>query len=293
MAINQIGISKTAETQFTRNVFNNFLSDGNQLRKVLGTKFKVVTKTAEKIRFLITAEVIASEKPATGSTVTQSKGSSISSVYVKPKTYVVATYLDELDMDATGVNLSAEIEQIHSRALGLKTDEIILKAIADNNYDAEHKVNIDLKAYEGEILELTGKLAGIGRGVKKYLIVDSAAHKELLANEKFINGDYGTSGPVPTGSLDGLTRLGMEIVLLEDINAKFHGKSSLMEKVTGKTDKAYVVMEGSLCAGLNFADTKSHVDQVPTHYYNYLIQTHLSLGVEVLTERGLWEITRK
>lgn len=292
---NQINVSQTAETLFTKNVFKNFLTDGNQLKKVLGSKFKIVTKVAQKIKFYKTAEVIATKKPATGSNVVASKGTEIETVYVMPETYVASSYLDELDEDSTGVNLSSEIEKIHSRALGLKTDEVILGAIAHHTYPTENKLTVDFGTYDATdgVVSITDHIAGIARGFKKFLIVDSAGHGKLMRNEKFINGDYGTVGPVSTGSLDGKTRLGMEVLLLDDLNKKVHSTTSLIKLVTGKDKLAYLVTEESLCAGLNYAETKSMVDRIPEKYYNYLIQTHMSLGVQVLSDRAMWEITIK
>jgi len=295
-----VNISKTAETVFTKNVFQNFLTDGNQLRKILGSKFKVATKVGEKIKFYITAEIIASEKPATGSIVSQSKGSQITTKYVRPKTYVVVSILDQLDMDSTGLNLSAEIEKIHSRAMGLKTDEIILKAINDgpNATTKNGPLEIDFTKYEAAsgkkgFADIAAVIAGVARGMKKYLIVDSVQHADLLKNEHFINADYGTSGPVVSASLNGITRAGVEVLHLEDLEEGFHGTKSLIEKVTGKTDAAWIVTEESLCAGLNFADAKTRVSEETTMYLNYLIQTHMSLGVETLAERGIWELKNK
>ncbi len=294
-----VNVSESAMLLFSKNTSKKFLSDGNQLRPVLGKKWKTTTKEAKTIKFFITTEIQSMEKPAVGSLITQSKGGKIQSVTVTPKTYITTSIMDEIEYDSTGLNLSKELEEIHARSMGIRLDELILETIANATYKASNTfADIHLSLYEDDstnkgIVNIVEKTAGIGGSKTKYLIVDSTAHAKLLKNEKFISNDYREKGVVSTGSMHGAKVLGLQVLLLEDLDEEFHGVNSLIEKVTGSKDVCYIVTEESLCAGAHRDGFSTTISKEALINNDYVIQTNMSLACQVLTNRAMYKVNYK
>jgi hypothetical protein len=258
------------------------------LKPVLGTKWKVNTTEAEEIYFYVAGEIAAFEKPENGSFIRPSVGSKLTRVSVKPKQYVTVTIVDEIEMDETGLNLSSEFETMHSRAMGIKSDRIIADAFINATYKPQNVfTNVNLGEYDTAdgVLQIAERTAGIGGNRTKYLIVDHYAHAELLKNEKFINDLYGTSGIVANGSLNGVTRLGWKILLLEQLDEEFHGTDSYLPANT-----CYIVTEESLGAGTHRDGVYSKTEQSILMYNAYIIYSEISLAAVVLSNRAMWKI---
>jgi len=302
-----VDISKTAQIDFETRVHHNFINGGFQLKALLGTKWKKNTKNASKVRFNIGTEILAKKKTGTGSLVTQSKGGTIKAVYVYPEEYEVTSIVGQIEMDETGVFISQEFVNMHAKAMGLQTDIVILETLAgatirDRNYFGGGAINtdkIDLTSYENSapdkkdgMVALTSSMAGVGGSRTKYLVIDTEAHAKLLENEKFINDDYANKGLVTSGDARNRKFLGMEVILLEDLDEEFHGVSSLYELV-GLTKTAFVVTEETLGVATHFVENSTSISKEKLLRGDYLIYSEMSLGCAVLSNRALFKIEYK
>jgi len=301
MAIyNGVNITETVHKNFTNSVHDNYLSDGFRLKETLGEgKYTVATTDSDEIYFTVTTEIIAQEKPREpGTFATPSPGGKFVRVGVKPKAYIVNSYIDMVELDETGLNLKGEIVKMHSRAMGYKSDEIYINALEEfvdaqagaNDIGAVgDKINFDLwgVASGGEkgFAYMTSYLAGIAPTTKKWLVIDSRSHAKLVENEMILNNDFYTKGIVETGNLDGKMFGGFKIILMEDKDTGFHTSAYFL-----RANESFIVFENAMCFGSHKKGLMSKIEQLAIINMDWLIQTHMSFGTEVLSRRGVYRV---
>lgn len=301
-------LSETAMDDFDKRVHKNFIEGGFQLKAILGTRWKKNLKNAAKVRFNVGTEVTAKKKVGVGSLVTQSKGGKIKPVWAYPEEYEVTSIVGQIEMDETGIFVSEEFTRMHSNAMGVQVDKLIVELLRDATYRDKNNFGggtlypdpIDLTSYENSaagkhdgLVTIATGVAGIGGARTKHFIIDTKAHALLLQNEKYINNDYSTKGAVESGNMHGRKILGTTVLLLDDLDEEYHTTNSLLELGGVADDELFIVTEDSIGVACHYDGQKTSITKEPLLKNDTLIYTEISFGAVVISNRAMFKVKYK
>ena len=109
--VNGPDINETVMKNFTTSMHGNYLDKGFTLKQTLGKgKFSHKNNNANEVTFFVRTEIMATRRTdEPGAIVKPSKGGKIRALKVKTVGYEVNTFLKEISVDETGLNLQSAV----------------------------------------------------------------------------------------------------------------------------------------------------------------------------------------
>lgn len=249
-------LSSVAVTLFDTQVKQAY-ADSQKLRETVYVK---TTKSANKMTFRKIGKGLATLRGTASSDVTP-MGVAHSTVEVTLADYIAPEYTDVFNQADVNFSEITELGQVISGALGRRSDQMILDALATTTTTAVGATGTDLSVDT----MLAAKKALDAKGVPsedRYFVIESKGLEDLLKTTQVTSADYNTVKALTNGNVD--TFLGFKIIQLAD-----RAEGGIAND--GIDFTAFAYHNKSVGFALNM-DIKTKIDWVPQKL------SHLSIG---------------